>query len=171
MDTEKVLPANRGVSGIEFSADKLLWCRHSHTRTQARYRLGTNYLQLPINRPRVPVNNDQRDGSMQTREFSRNVNYEPGSLDPDAPVEAIAGNPYAHRIEGEVTRRKIRLTDDFTQAGMRYRSFSKMDRGHLVDNLVADLLNIDRTIRQRVVGNRTNADPALGRLVARGLKL
>ena len=159
------------VPGIEFSADKLLWCRHSHTRTQERYQLGTNYLQLPINRPRVPVNSDQRDGPMQIREFSGTVNYEPCSLDPDAPVEAIAGNPYTHRIEEEVTRRKIRLTDDFTQAGMWYRSFSKMEQEHLVDNLVADLLEIDRTIRQRVVGNLTNADPALGRSVAEGLKL
>ncbi len=76
-----------------------------------------------------------------------------------------------HRIEGEVTRQKIRLTDDFTQAGERYRSLSNMDQEHLVDNLVADLLNIDKPIQQRVVGNLTNADPELGRLVARGLKL
>lgn len=41
----------------------------------------------------------------------------------------------------------------------------------LVDNLTADLLSIDKTIRQRVVENLTNADPELGRLVADGLKL
>jgi catalase len=86
-------------------------------------------------------------------------------------MEALAGTPYPHRIEGEVTRQKIRLTDDFTQAGERYRSLSKMDQKHLVDNLVADLLKIDRPIQQRMVGNLTNADPELGRLVAEGLKL
>jgi len=159
------------VPGIEFSADKLLQGRtFSYTDTQ-RYRLGANYLQLPINRPKVPVNNNQRDGTMQIGEFSGPVNYEPGSLDPDAPGEALAGNPYPHRIEGEVTRQKIRLTNDFTQAGARYRSLSKMDQKHLVDNLVADLLKIDRTIQQRMVGNLTNADPEFGRLVAEGLKL
>ncbi len=159
------------VPGIEFSADKLLQGRtFSYTDTQ-RYRLGANYLQLPINRPQVPVNNNQRDGSMQIGEFSGPVNYEPSSLDPDAPGEAMAGNPYVHRLEGEVTRQKIRLTDDFTQAGERYRSLSKMDQEHLVDNLVADLLKIDRPIQQRMVGNLTNADPELGRLVALGLKL
>jgi catalase len=159
------------VPGIEFSADKLLQGRtFSYTDTQ-RYRLGANYLQLPINRPRVPVNNYQRDGSMQIGEFSGTVNYEPSSLDPDVPREALAGNPYTYRLEGGVTRQKIRLTDDFTQAGERYRSLSKMDQEHLVDNLVADLLEIDRTIQQRVVGNLANADPELGRLVARGLKL
>ena len=159
------------VPGIEFSADKLLQGRtFSYTDTQ-RYRLGANYLQLPINRPQVPVNNNQRDGSMQIGEFSGTVNYEPSSLDPDAPMEALAGNPYVHRIEGEVTRQKIRLTDDFTQAGERYRSLSKMDQEHLVDNLVADLLKIDRPIQQRMVENLTNADPEFGRLVAEGLKL
>ncbi|MEA1909182.1 MAG: catalase [Euryarchaeota archaeon] len=159
------------VPGIEFSADKLLQGRtFSYTDTQ-RYRLGANYLQLPINRPQVPVNNNQRDGSMQIGEFSGPVNYEPSSLDPDAPGEALAGNPYLHRIEGEVTRQKIRLTDDFTQAKERYQSLSKMDQEHLVDNLVADLLKIDRPIQQRMVGNLVNADPDLGRLVAQGLKL
>ena len=159
------------VPGIEFSADKLLQGRtFSYTDTQ-RYRLGANYLQLPINRPQVPVNNNQRDGSMQIGEFSGQVNYEPSSLDPDAPGEALAGKPYLHRIGGEVTRQKIILTDDFTQAGERYRSLSKMDQEHLVDNLVADLLNIDRPIQQRMVENLTNADPEFGRLVAEGLKL
>ena len=159
------------VPGIEFSADKLLQGRtFSYTDTQ-RYRIGANYLQLPINRPQVPVNNNQRDGSMQIGEFSGQVNYEPSSLDPDVPGEALAGNPYVHRIEGEVTRQKIMLTDDFTQGGERYRSLSKMDQEHLVDNLVADLMNIDRPIQQRMVGNLTNADPELGRLVAEGLKL
>jgi catalase len=159
------------VPGIEFSADKLLQGRtFSYTDTQ-RYRLGANYLQLPINRPKVPVNNNQRDGAMQIGEFSGHVNYEPNSLDPDAPVEALAGKPYMHSIEGEVTRQKIRLTNDFTQAKERYRSLSKMDQEHLVDNLTADLLSIDRLIQQQVVDNLTSADPELGRLVAEGLKL
>ncbi len=159
------------VPGIEFSADKLLQGRtFSYTDTQ-RYRLGANYLQLPINRPKVPVNNNQRDGAMQIGEFSGHVNYEPNSLDPDAPVEALVSKLYMHSIEGEVTRQKIRLTNDFTQAKERYRSLSKIDREHLVDNLTADLLSIDKTIRQRVVENLTNADPELGRLVADGLKL
>lgn len=159
------------VPGIEFSADKLLQGRtFSYTDTQ-RYRLVTNYLQLPINRPRVPVNNNQRDGAMWTGEFSGHVNYEPNSLDPDAPGEALAGKPYMHSIEGEVMRQKIRLTNDFIQAGERYRSLNKMDQEHLVDNLTADLLSINRPIQQRVVDNLTNADSEFGRLVAEGLKL
>ena len=46
-----------------------------------------------------------------------------------------------------------------------------MDREHLVDNLIADLMHIEKPIRQQVIDNLTKADPELGRSVAGGLKL
>jgi catalase len=141
----------------------------SYNDTQ-RYRLGANYLQLSINRPLVPVDNNQRDGAMQSGAFSGPVNYEPNSLAGGMPMEAPAGTSRVYRVEGEVTRCKIGITDDFEQAGERYRSLSKMDQEHLVDNLVADLMHIDKPIQQRVVENLTKADPELGRSVAEGLK-
>jgi catalase len=159
------------VPGIEFSDDKLLQGRTFSYNDTQRYRLGANYLQLPINRPRVPVNNNQRDGAMQFGSFSGSVNYEPNSLAGGMPEEAQAGTTRVHRIEGEVTRRKIRITDDFTQAGERYRSLSKMDQEHLVDNLIADLMHIDKPIQQRVIDNLRKADPELGQSVAKGIKL
>lgn len=159
------------VPGIEFSADKLLQGRtFSYADTQ-RYRLGANYLQLPINRPLVPVDNNQRDGAMQIGEFSGPVNYEPNSLAGGMPKEAPVGTPRAYRVEGEVTRQKISKTNDFQQAGERYRSLSKMDQEHLADNLIADLMHIDKPIQQRVIENLTQADPELGGSVAKGLKL
>ena len=160
------------VPGIEFSADKLLQGRtFSYADTQ-RHRLGPNYLQLPTNRPIVPVNNNQRDGAMQIGQFSGPVNYEPNSLAGGMPEEAPEeGKPRVYRLEGEVTRRKISITNDFAQAGERYRSLSKMDQEHLLDNLIADLMHIDKTIQQRMVENLTKAEPELGRSVAKGLKL
>lgn len=158
------------VPGIEFSADKLLQGRtFSYSDTQ-RYRLGSNYLELPINRPLVQVNNNQRDGAMQFGTFSGQVNYEPNSLAGGMPKEAPMGTSYVYRLEGDVTRRKISLTNDFSQAGDRYRSLSKMDQEHLLNNLIADLMHIDKTIRQRVIENLTKADPELGKSVANGLK-
>lgn len=159
------------VPGIEFSADKLLQGRtFSYADTQ-RHRLGANYLQLPINRPLVPVNNNQRDGAMQSGSFSGPVNYEPNSLAGGIPKEAPAGTSHVYRLEGEVTRRKISLTNDFQQAGEKYRSLSAMDQEHLVDNLIADLMHIDKPIQQRVIENLTKADSELGRSVAKGLKI
>jgi len=158
------------VPGIEFSGDKLLQGRTFSYNDTQRYRLGANYLQLSINRPLVPVDNNQRDGAMQSGAFSGPVNYEPNSLAGGMPMEAPAGTSRVYRVEGEVTRRKISKTNDFEQAGERYRSLSKMDQEHLVDNLVADLMHIDKPIQQRVVENLTKADPELGRSVAEGLK-
>ncbi len=85
-------------------------------------------------------------------------------------MEAPAGTSRVYRVEGEVMRRKIGITNDFGQAGERYRSLSKMDQEHLVDNLIADLMHIDKPIQQRVVENLTKADQELGRYVAEGLK-
>ena len=159
------------VPGIEFSADKLLQGRtFSYADTQ-RYRLGANYLQIPVNRSIVPINNNQRDGAMQSGEFSGPVNYEPSSLDRNVPKEGPTGNPREYRIEGEVTRQKIGKTNDFAQAGERYRSLSKMDQEHLVDNLIADLMPIDKSIQKRVAENLTKADPELGKSVVKGLKI
>jgi len=159
------------VPGIEFSADKLLQGRtFSYADTQ-RHRLGANYLQLPINRPIVPVNNQQRDGNMQIGEFSGPVNYEPSSLGGGIPKEAPAGSSRVYQMEGEVTRQKISITNDFAQAGERYRSLSKIDQEHLVDNLIADLMHIDKPIQKRVAENLTKANPELGKSVAKGLKL
>jgi catalase len=160
------------VPGIEFSADKLLQGRtFSYADTQ-RHRLGANYLELPVNRPIVPVNNNQRDGAMQIGQFSGSVNYEPNSLAGGMPKEASEeGKSRVYTLDGEVTRQKISLTNDFAQAGERYRSLSKRDREHLIDNLIADLMHINKPIQQRVIDNLSKADPELGWGVAKGLKL
>jgi catalase len=68
-------------------------------------------------------------------------------------------------------RKKISLTEDYTQAGERYRSLSKMDQDHLVDNIVDSLGKADKPIQQRMVDHFTKADPEFGKRVAMGLKL
>jgi catalase len=159
------------VPGIELSADKLLQGRvFSYTDTQ-RHRLGPNYLQLPINRPLVEVNNNQRDGAMQQMIHEGTVNYEPNSLAGGMPCEASAGVEAAYYLEGNVVRQKISLTDDFTQAGQHYRSLSKKDRDHLVDNIVDSLGKSNKQIQKRAVDNFTKADSEFGKRVAKGLKL
>ena len=160
------------VPGIEPSADKLLQGRlFSYADTQ-RHRLGPNYLQIPVNRPKVAVNNNTRDGAMQYGEgFSGTVNYEPNSLGGGMPEQSgdpiFGGRPF---VGGEV-RQKIALTNDFQQAGERYRSLSKKDQDHLVDNIVDPLGHAKIEIQKRMVENLKKADAELGKRVAQGLKL
>ncbi|MGE6062463.1 catalase, partial [Klebsiella pneumoniae] len=71
------------VDGIDFSDDKMLQGRTlSYSDTQ-RYRVGANYLQLPINAPQpgVKVYSNQRDGQMAYAVDgtgpNKHINYEP----------------------------------------------------------------------------------------------
>ncbi len=160
------------VPGIELSADKLLQGRvFSYADTQ-RHRLGPNYLQIPVNRPLAPVNNNQRDGFMQYAPYGGGtVNYEPNTLGGGMPAEAPATPDEKYLLEGTVTRRKISLTNDFEQAGQRYRSLGKNDQDHLVDNIVDSLGKANKQIQKRMAENLTKADKELGKRVAKGLKL
>ena len=160
------------VPGIEFSADKLLQGRiFSYPDTQ-RHRLGANYLQLPVNRPQTSVNNNQRDGAMQYAPYGGGtVNYEPNTLAEGMPREAPAIAITHVHLEGDVSRQKISMTNDFEQARGRYRSLSRMDQDHLIGNIVESLGKADKPIQQRMVENLTKADPELGKRVARGLRL
>jgi catalase len=135
------------VPGVELSADKLLQGRvFSYADTQ-RHRLGPNYLQLAINRPHVQVNNNQRDGFMQSGSFSGVVNYKPSSLAGGTPIEAPSGPVSSYRVEGEITRRKISRTNDFEQPGARFRSLDSINQDHLIDNIVDSLANADLSIQ------------------------
>jgi catalase len=160
------------VPGIDFSADKLLQGRIFAYADTQRHRLGSNYLQLPINRPQAPVNNNQRDGTMQYAPYGGGtVNYEPNTLAGGMPHEAPSAAMAQAHLEGNIIHHKISLTNDFKQAGERYRSLSKMDQDHMVDNIMDSLGKADKPIQQRMVENLTKADPELGERVRKGLKL
>ncbi len=160
------------VPGIELSADKLLQGRSFSYADTQRHRLGPNYLQLPINRPSVPVNNNQRDGFMQYAPYGGGtVNYEPNTLADGMPAEAPAYPTSQAHIEGNLMRRKISLTNDFEQAGERYRLLKGVEQDHLVDNIVDSLGKADKPIQKRMVENLTKADPEFGKRVAKGLNL
>ncbi|HET9495188.1 MAG TPA: catalase, partial [Chloroflexia bacterium] len=71
------------VDGLDFSDDKMLQGRtFSYSDTQ-RYRVGPNYLQLPVNHPKAEVATNQRDGQMayyvDKTGPNPKVNYEPNS--------------------------------------------------------------------------------------------
>jgi len=160
------------IPGVEPSADKLLQGRLFAYADTQRYRLGTNYLEIPVNRPVIEVNNDQLDGPMRYEVFDKGaVNFEPNTLAKGVPHEAPKNHDDLDYPIGDPTRQKIPLTDDFTQAGQRYLSLSKVDRDHLVDNIVDSLSHANKAIQKRMVDNLTNANKEFGKRVSKGLKL
>ena len=89
-ETEQVAfcPANI-VPGIDFSNDPLLQGRlFSHLDTQLSRLGGPNFQQIPINAPKCPMHNFQRDGHMQTAVPRGRIANEPNSLAPDGPRES-----------------------------------------------------------------------------------
>jgi catalase len=161
------------VDGLDFSDDKMLQGRTlSYSDTQ-RYRVGPNYLQLPINAPKKHVATNQRDGQMTYRVdlapgANPHVNYEPSSLGGlrEAPR---AGADHTPRVEGNLVRQTIDRTNDFGQAGETYRNHSDWERDDLILNLVNTLRPAPRHIQERMVWLFTQCDTDYGRRVAEGL--
>lgn len=156
------------VPGIEPSEDKLLQGRlFSYPDTQ-RYRLGANYLQIPVNCPYAPVQNHQRDGLMNVKQDPSPVNYEPNSFE-DSPKEAPEYQDSLAPLSGQAGRERIAKTDDFTQAGELYRSFTSAERDHLISNLVSDLRQTNEQIQLRAICNFFRADSGYGMRLAQEL--
>jgi catalase len=161
------------VDGLDFSDDKLLQGRtFSYSDTQ-RHRVGPNYLQLPINRPKVRVATNQRDGQMAYHvdgvEAGENphVNYEPSSRN-GLKEQPVPGPTHEPVVSGPIQRKKIARTNDFVQAGERYRAFQPWERDDLVTNLVDALSQCNRDIQERMVSYFTQADAEYGARVAQG---
>lgn len=158
------------VPGIEPSEDKLLQGRlFSYPDTQ-RYRLGANYLQIPVNCPYAAVRNQQRDGAMQMNKQSSTINYEP-SRHAENPVEDAAYRDSTMKLEGYVSREKIEKPNDFQQAGERYRSFSKEEKDNLIANLTNDLKGVHEQTKLLAICNFFRADREYGMRLAQALNV
>ncbi|TLX60150.1 catalase [Stutzerimonas nosocomialis] len=160
------------VDGIDFSDDKMLQGRTlSYSDTQ-RYRVGPNYLQLPINAPKRPTATNQRDGQMafyvDTGGENPHVNYEPSSQGglKESPYPGTEHTPW---VEGNLGRyQTVKTAADYTQAGERYRTFEEWERDDLIANLVADMKACPEDIQLRMVWHFWHCDEDYGRRVAEG---
>ena len=158
------------IRGIELSADKMLQGRgFSYTDTQ-RYRIGTNFLELPINKPRCPVNNNNQDGTMRYKNRKGSINYKPNSLNNNEPLEYPDDNHVGLYIKGNITSESIKKTENFRQAGERYRSLCEKDKEHLIDNILSELWEVPKDISYKVIEYFMKADKEFGMRVRDGLK-
>ncbi|GIY52221.1 catalase [Caerostris darwini] len=158
------------VPGIEPSPDKVLQGRlFSYSDTQ-RYRLGTNYLQLPVNCPyRVRPRNYERDGEMTIISQDGAPNYYPNSF--GGPINDPTAREPPFEVSGDVDRYDSSNEDNFTQAGIFYREVLDDDqRSRLVENIANNLVMAQDFIQERAVKNFAQADPEYGSRVAEELK-
>ena len=183
-ETEQVafLPSNIP-PGIDFSNDPLLQGRlFSYLDTQ-NSRLGTtNFHQIPINAPRCPFGNFQRDGKMQTMVPKGRANYEPNSLaahgEEGGPRESPATGfatvdaPTGPDESGEKLRvRSETFADHYSQARLFYRSQTESEQAHIASSFVFELSKVGLLdqVPGRMVANLRNVDEDLAKRVAAGL--
>lgn len=158
------------IPGIGLSPDRMLQGRVFAYADAHRYRIGTNHQQLPVNAPRCPYQNYQRDGAMR---FDGNggsaPNYEPNSYT-GAPKQAPeyaepelkltgAANRYDHRSDG----------DYFSHAGVLFRLMSAEQQALLIENIVGAMKPVTRDVQRRQLSYFFKADPMYGASIAKGL--
>jgi len=154
-------PANL-VPGMGYSPDKMLQGRLFAYHDAQLYRVGTNHQHLPVNQPRCPVHNQQRDGAMAIQNGGAAANY--------APVQAAGTRPqgFGHGdpgwvLDGGAGRYDARGSeDDFTQAGNLFRLLPAAERQNLFDNIGGAMQGVAAEIQQRQLAHFDRADPAYG---------
>ncbi|HVZ09029.1 catalase [Rhodopila sp.] len=172
------LPSNV-VPGIDFTDDPLLQGRlFSYLDTQ-KSRLGTtNFHQIPINAPRCPFANLQRDGMMQTHVPKGRANYEPNSLaeageDPGPRAAPTGFVSVRQPVDGLKLRiRSETFGDHYSQARLFFRSQTRNEQAHMASALVFELSKVSlEHVRSRVVSHLRNVDEDLAKRVAAGLAI
>lgn len=182
-ETEQVAfcPANI-VPGVDFSNDPLLQGRlFSYLDTQ-KSRLGTaNFHQIPVNAPKCPVMNFQRDGQMQMNVPKGRANYEPNSLsahgEDGGPRECpVTGFHTLERSTGdneEGDKLRIRpelFADHYSQARQFWMSQTLSEQAHIASSFVFELSKVAlEQVPARMVANLLNVDEDLAKRVADGL--
>jgi catalase len=176
-ETEQVAycPANI-VPGIDFSNDPLLQGRlFSYLDTQLIRLGGPNFHQIPINAPKCPFANLQRDGHMQMQVPKGRVNYEPSSLQADTPRETPNGFRSHATAPDDGAKGRVRaesFADHYTQPRLFFRSQSKHEQAHMASSLVFELSKVGTPhVREAIVGHLRHIDADLAQRVADGLGL
>jgi catalase len=131
------------VPGIGLSPDKMLLGRAFAYNDAQRNRIGTNFHQLPVNQPKVPVNTYMFDGQMAYHNSGSAPVYAPNS----------GGRPWSDETgpmadgweaDGEMVRSAYTLhpdDDDFSQPGILVREvFDDAQRNKLVEQVAGSLL-------------------------------
>jgi len=144
------------VDGLDFSDDKMLVGRtFSYSDTQ-RYRVGPNYLQLPVNQPKnARVATNQRGGQMSygvdlAPGQNPHVNFEP-SIHNGLQEAPRPPQDNAPEIRGKLTRSVIERRNDYVQARGRYCTMMDWERDDLVLNLGALLGQCERDVQERML--------------------
>ena len=160
------------VPGISFSPDKMLQARIFSYPDAQRYRIGTHYAQLDVNRPVSEVNTYVVGGAMNNGmyELDDKAYYEPNSfggakedralLEPDISIEG-AMQRYDHRAEDQ---------DYYSQPRALFELMSDEHKSQLFSNIADSMEGVSEAIKERAIGHFEQISPEYANGVRAALK-
>ena len=160
------------VPGISVSPDKMLQARLINYADAQRYRLGTNYQQIPVNAARCPVHSNHRDGIGRVDgNYGSLPHYEPNSFHQWQEQPQFREPPL--KIDGNADHWNFRDDDAdyYKQPGDLFRLMAPAQQQVLFDNTARAMGDAPEFIKRRHIGNCSKADAAYGAGVAAALGL
>lgn len=145
------------VDGLDFSDDKMLVGRtFSYSDTQ-RYRVGPNYLQLPVNSPkgrRGAVYTHQRGSEMShftdvAPGQNPHVNYEPSLHNGLTEAESKPNDPPV--VTGRLQTSVVERTNDYLHARGRFVTMNDWERDELVKVMGVMLSSCESDVQERML--------------------
>ncbi|KAI1212919.1 catalase 3 precursor [Annulohypoxylon truncatum] len=148
------------VRGVDFTEDPLLQGRiFSYLDTQLNRHGGPNFEQLPINRPVVPIHNNNRDGAGQNL-IHKNIHaYSPNSLNDGYPQQATQSNGRGffsapiRSTTGKLVRGLSSTFDDhWSQPRLFYNSLTPVEQQFLINAIRFETSHLtSTTVKQNVL--------------------
>ncbi|KAF3770458.1 catalase-domain-containing protein [Cryphonectria parasitica EP155] len=165
------------VPGWSLSPDPILQTRALAYADTQRYRLGTNFIQFPINRPAysfTPLNRDGQGASGDN--LGATPNYYPSSFFAyGAAAQYATSGVNEERFDGPVVDYESPLRpDDFAQATSFWRDVLAREKGqqdNFVGNVAAHLRSAVAAVRGDVYALFARVDEELGKRIARATEI
>ncbi|KAL4812301.1 catalase B [Aspergillus spinulosporus] len=159
-ETEQIMfQPGHVVRGIDFTEDPLLQGRlFSYLDTQLNRHSGPNFEQLPINRPHVPIHNNNRDGAGQMFIPLNFDAYTPNTLNGGSPVQAnqTYGRGFFTTPSRAASGRLVRalsptFSDVWSQPRLFFNSLVPVEQQFLVNAMRFEAANLESDIVKRNV--------------------
>ncbi|KAI1828370.1 catalase [Xylaria intraflava] len=162
-ETEQVMfQPGHIVRGIDFTEDPLLQGRiFSYLDTQLSRHGGPNFEQLPINRPVIPIHNNNRDGAGQNLIHKNVAAYSPNTLNNGYPQQAnqTSGRGFFTAPSRSTNSNLVRglsagFNDHWSQPRLFYNSLQPVEQQFVINALRFEMSHIQSTVvKQNVLGH------------------
>src|SRR5699024_6256635 len=165
-------PANM-VPGIGMSPDKMLLGRNFAYQDAQRYRIGTNFQQLPVNRPINEVHTYNFEGSMWYNHTGSRSTYAPNSFG-DSWSDEEGAVDVSCETDSDLVRQAYTLREDdsdFIQPNILVNEvFSQEERDGLVETVSGALETVIEPVLSNAIQYWKNVDETIGQRIEENVR-